>query len=129
MKELVARLYPEPGKYRYVRFRLVPTIARMRARSKEIFGTGASGVLAFCVTRDGAGPCVAEIVIPEANLCLEIVTHELLHATIAWGRTRRIKFDYLRLDLDPNAVEEPLAWAIGSMMGQVERRLKRWGVI
>lgn len=62
------------------------------------------------------------------GLSMRIVTHELFHATMAYGR--RIRFDFRRLDADDsvNDDEERLTYAHGDLCRQFMMRATDLGL-
>lgn len=139
----VFRLFPEDGSTLFVRAVVHPTKRAMcehwRAAGGPSFNGGSwDRRIAYCtewmrwvvhphgrVRRD---PCVAEAHFYRARLGTEIVTHELFHATMAWGR--RIGFDWLRLGADDavNDDEERLSYVHGALCRQFVDRAYAAGV-
>lgn len=119
---VVFRLYPERGTSLYVRVLVWPTRHAMRMHHRREGRDGAIGAAATCtsgrVQRFRRGRWRTLPMFAEVNLCrermgTEIVTHEFLHAAIAWGR--RVGFDFTRLDAEDsvNDDEERLCYAHG----------------
>ncbi len=73
-------------------------------------------------------PMFAEVNLYRAALTMRIVTHELFHATIQYGR--RIGFDFSRLDANDsiNAEEERLTYAHGELCRQFMVRATTLGL-
>ncbi len=82
------------------------------------FNGGAWGRrLAYC-TGLLSGPCVADVHFVRRRLGMEVTTHELFHATMAWAR--RVRFPFARLGADDavNADEERLTYVHGWLCRQ-----------
>lgn len=130
------RLYPERGA-RYVLVQVWPTRQAMRdhlagwmprpsLRYTEATCTGTT------VQRYRASARrwvtigqVAEVNFYRELLGMEVVTHELFHATLAYGR--RIGFDWTRLGADDSvtAEEERLTYVHGRLCADFVRRAER----
>jgi len=140
----VLRLYPEPDRTLYVRVRVHPTLKAMHERSRELTAAGTHEhrapmrhVRGFCTEwnvvkctkkRARRHPCIAEVNFAGRYCTMEIVTHELLHATMAWAR--RVGFEFSRLGDDDhvNAEEERIAYVHGEMCRQFMVRANTAGV-
>lgn len=73
-------------------------------------------------------PCFAEVHLYASRCGTEVVTHEMFHATAAWGR--RVRFDFKRLgDADSvNDDEERMAYVHGWLCRQFVDRAWAAGV-
>ena len=73
-------------------------------------------------------PIFAELNFVRGHLTMEIVTHELFHATMAWGR--RIGFDWARLGADDcvNQDEERITYVHGWLCRQFVARATTLGL-
>lgn len=144
MKDRVTfRLYPVKDSVLYVRVNVHRTVKAMRERSAALHARGISGDKVgrgcggFCANwqlwheyggRWQRDPCVAEV-----NMCLRykgtaVSTHELFHATAAWGR--RTGFNWSRLgDADAvNQDEESLAYIHGALCREYVDRAYKAGI-
>lgn len=118
---LTFRLYPEPRRTLFVRVRIHPTLKAMRERSMELTGSGIHEhggplrrVRGFCTEwrrwwvepggRSRKDPCIAEVNLARRYCTMEIVTHELFHATMAWGR--RVAFPFTRFGAEDSVTDE-----------------------
>jgi hypothetical protein len=128
------RLYPEPGS-RFVVVRVWPTKRAMAAhrkrRNHRPLGGEASCTQVTATRYGGTRPrrlgIVAEVNFHRRALGMEIVTHEMFHATIAWGR--RAGFDFSRLAVDyVNADEERLTYVHGRLCRDFVRRAEAAGL-
>jgi hypothetical protein len=133
------RLYPESGT-RYVLVQVWPTRAAMRAHLagwmsraslRYTEGTCTDTTVKRLRERDGRWITlgqVAEVNLYRERLGMEVVTHELFHATIAWGR--RVGFAWRRLGDDDavNADEERLTYVHGRLCAEFVRRAERAGL-
>lgn len=128
MKPVVRfRLYPEASNGLYVLVNVWPTAAAMRryaktSGSQESAGRGVHGYCAgYRVVRVRPGrphrtePVVGEVNLHARRLGMEVVTHELFHATMQWAR--RIRFDFTQLGAEDavNEDEERLTYAHGRL--------------
>lgn len=66
-------------------------------------------------------PCVAEVRFARPYLSLEIVVHELFHATVTWGHRWGLDFTSLRADTTTRT-EEMLAYTHGCLVSEFARR-------
>lgn len=124
------RIYPERGKSLYLVVRVWPCLATMMKWAKWEGHNAAYGrttkayVASYLIQRKIRGrwrntPEFAQINLIKRALGTETLTHEALHATLAWAR--RIRFPMTQLDA-PNSVngfEERLCYA----HGRIARRL------
>ena len=135
---IIFRLYPEEDSRLFVRALVHPTRAAMRDHWRRRVRCGFNGGswgrrLAYCteirrwtVARRGAPAvrdrCVAEVHMFRSRIGMEIVAHEFLHATEAWGR--RVQFVWSRLGDDDavNQDEERLAYVHGRIVRQFVAR-------
>jgi hypothetical protein len=131
----VFRLYPESTSRLYCRVVVWPTLEAMKAASTwERQPRHTKGFCAgFKKQRYVAGrwrtdPVFAEIHLARNWLQTRIITHEILHATYAWGR--RIRFPWTRLgNADAvNQDEERTCYAHGEMVRQFVDRAYRAGL-
>ena len=135
------RLYPESPRGLYVLVTVHPTKQAMRAharRNREDKETQSGRTAAYIacwktiVFRPGkptrTKPIFAEVNFHRGRLGMEVVTHELFHATIQWGR--RIGFHFGRLDADDsiNDDEERLTYAHGSLCRAFMHRATAFGL-
>lgn len=124
------RVYPEEGSTLYVRVLLHKTRRGMRSFVKQGHGDDL-GPLAegCCFQLTGHAPrLVAEVHLNEEHLDGDTIAHELMHATLAWGR--HVNLPWLDLGAPTEwvaAAEERMAWVNGNMTGQVYNRLLEWG--
>jgi hypothetical protein len=137
------RLYPERRGGLFVRVNVWRTRAELLERERWIDGKpltrlrrrhGRSEAHGLCSsltvqkytgTRWRTLPIFAEVNLYRERLGMEVVTHELFHATAAWGR--RVRFDFARLDADDsvNAAEERMAYVHGALCRQFVCRAER----
>jgi hypothetical protein len=121
------RLYPESRRGLYLAVFVWPTRASMQRR----WGPHPPRTDGFChpfIVQQFVGgrwrtrPVVAEVHFHRARLSMEVVTHELFHATIAWAR--RIRFDFARLNAEDsiNEDEERLTYAHGRLCREFMNR-------
>lgn len=135
------RIYPEPGRTLYVRVNVHPTKKAMREywRASNVrFNGGTWGRrLAYCTPwhvlmvkhgRCQRNACIAEVNLYRARLTMEIVTHELFHATMEWGRRVRFPFSRLGDDDQVNQQEERAAYAHGELCRQFMVRANAAGL-
>lgn len=121
------RLYPEARRGLYVAVNVWETAAAMRryARRTGDQKSARRNCHGYCacyrIVRFRARgpqrtlPVCAEVNLYAGRLTMEVVTHELFHATVQWGR--RIGFDFSRLDSHDsiNEDEERLTYAHSTM--------------
>jgi hypothetical protein len=117
VKPVVFRLYPERATL-YARVQIWPTKAAMLAHlnsnrhpykgnrfSRHVLGACSRNMI-WHVSEKGVArrqPCFAVVNMFRARLTMQIVTHELFHATLAWGY--RIGFPFFALDDDYGVTE------------------------
>lgn len=122
------RLWPERGSALFVRVFVWPTkkafLAHMNAHH---FGRNGGGFYRRCQGacsrhesyrfRKGharrRNACVAEVNLWRGKLTMEVVTHELFHATIAWGHRVRFPFAGLAAADGVTADEERITYVHG----------------
>lgn len=129
------RLYPAAPRGLYVAVNVWHTATAMRtyaARTGDASEARARGLGGYCacyrITSYRPGrPARTRMLVAEVNLYLarittEVITHELLHATMQWGR--RIGFDFSRLDAEDsvNDDEERLTYAHSTLCRDFVRR-------
>lgn len=133
------RLLPENGSL-FVRAIVHPSRQAMRedfsasvVSKTERFGARLAycrevHVLVFTGNRWRRDPCIADVHFSRRNIGTEIVTHELFHASIAWGR--RIDFPWMRLGTDDsvNDDEERITYVHGRLCRQFVDRAYRAGL-
>lgn len=141
-KPIRFRLYPEPTRSRlYVRVNVWPTLASMRAfrraqgipTSRHTLGS-CTQYDCYSVSRRGPArkkPIFAEINLARGYMGMEVVTHEITHATIAWAR--RVGLPIAQLLSGDNTgrvsdVEERFAYVHGRMCGQLVLRAEARGI-
>lgn len=117
------RLYPESRRGLYVAVHVWPTAKAMRRKYGGRREVRVDGYCSPYVRQrvDASGrwrtmPVVADVHFHRKRLSMEVVTHELFHATLAWAR--RVRFDFSRLSdgANPiNADEERLTYAHGRL--------------
>jgi len=126
------RLYPEPGRTLYVRVNVHRTKKAMREywRTTDArFGGGTwdkrqgycqerSSWKVNCDRRMRRDPCIAEVNMYRAALVMGIVTHEMLHAAVAWGRRTHFNWQRLEDDDSVNQDEERFAYAHSELCRQ-----------
>lgn len=126
----VARLYPERSRALYVRVQVWPTQAAMLAYVNEhhvtihgnAFGRRTHGTCSrHEVYRIRKGHprrkarCCAEVNLHKGWLGMGTVSHELLHATVAWAYRVRFPFENLRSERGVGMDEERLCYAHGNI--------------
>lgn len=133
------RLYPERRRGLYVLVFVWPSAKAMRAHAKRT-GDPASGkrtVHGYCshyiirsykTGRCRTHPLFSEVHLYRQALTMRIVTHELFHATVGWGR--RVGFDFSRLDAEDsvNAPEERIAHVHDTLCSDFMRRATALGL-
>lgn len=135
-RPLVFRLYPERGKRGlYIRVRVHETKRAMKAAAERVGTRFAGGPwgrrLAYCneiqahnlrAGRWRRDPCVAEVNFTKRRLGTEITTHELFHATMAWGRRVGFQFGRLGDEDSVNDDEERITYVHGWLCRQFAGR-------
>jgi hypothetical protein len=142
-KPWVVRLYPERHSALYCRVTVWPTKKAMREYLNERyrsasrsghFGRRTEGACSITETRtyQKGRPTILDREFAEVNLWrgklgIEIVTHELFHATMAWGK--RVKFPFARLGTTELGQKdhERITYAHGEMCRQFTARGLRPG--
>jgi hypothetical protein len=129
------RLYPEAPRGLYVAVNVWPTAATMRkyaAKTGDASAARARRLGGYCacyriVSYKAGRPQRTKMLVAEVNLYVarigtEVITHEMFHATMQWGR--RIGFDFPRLDADDsvNDDEERLTYAHSTLCRDFVRR-------
>lgn len=131
---IVFRLWPERGSL-FVRVVVHPTKKALHARYRTDCPDGrplGRDCIGRCTevhlasTRPSGGwrrdPCIAEVHLIRSQLGMEVITHELFHATCAWAR--RVGFPVARLVAEDsvNEDEERIAYVHGRLCRQFVAR-------
>lgn len=127
------RLYAESKSRLYVRVNVWPTLRAMRAYGRESYFSfgrdchGAATQLHLYRNRR-CQPLFCEVNLVRRHLGTELITHELFHAAIAWGR--RVGFDFSRLNAPDsvNADEERITYVHGRLCRQFVDRAWKAGL-
>lgn len=125
------RLYPEHGRSLFctvnvwaTRADYVAHMLAVGARAPHRDGASVSSFTRqrFNGTRWRTLPEFAEMNLMRARLGTEVITHEMLHVAIAYGR--RVRFDFRRLDASDsvNADEERLCYVHGRLCREFVNR-------
>ncbi len=128
-KPWVCRLYPEQGSTLYARVQVWPTkkafLAHVNAMHVFKGGKGASPrcdgtcsrhqVTSYRSGRARKDSCFAVVNLWRGRLTMRVVTHELFHATMAWGY--RVKFPFAVLSTDDGVSdrEERITYVHGEL--------------
>lgn len=140
----VFRLYPERGSSLFVRVYVWPTKKAFLAHINEHhvsrhrgggFSRRCEGTCSRHESRRYAkgkptrrSPCAAEVNLWRRKLTMEVVTHELFHATMAWGYRVRFPFASLNSPDGVTAEEERITYAHGALCSQFVDRAYATGL-
>lgn len=121
------RLYAEPKSSLYALVNVWPSRAAMYAYGKRAHITMSPDCLGTCSRRhivsyrDGGSrrlPIFAEVNLFRPRLGMEVVTHELFHATIAWGDRVAFRWPVLSETGGVTPEEERLTYVHGRLCRQ-----------
>ena len=139
VKPWVCRLRARGDSRIYVRVQVWPTKRDFLAHINEApYTTGPFGrrVQGTCTRyqvvscRNGRArrsPCCAVVNLWRGQCTIEVVTHELLHATFAWGYRTGFDFSALSTDLGVMPPEERLTYAHSTLVRDFWRAAQRRG--
>lgn len=128
----ICRLYPERGSSLYARVQVWPTKRAFLAHVNEIhrsingrgFGRHCDGtcsrheVWSFKTGKARRHRCFAVVNMWRGRLTMRVVTHELFHATMAWGYRVKFPFAGLATDVGVTADEERITYVHGELCRQ-----------
>lgn len=139
------RLYPESSRGLYVRVIVFHDRAALKRCFREIGFRGWRTTAGYCLSYDrfrvyGRGdsrrdrrlPDFASVYVSADAMTMRIVTHELTHAAVAWGR--RVGFDFASLVDDPERQgsvsngEERFVTVVGTLCSQFMTRANALGL-
>lgn len=144
MKPWTVRLKPEPRSSLYVLVRVWPTKKAMLAHLNQTHHRGnkrgkasrrtegtCSTVYRIKVSKSGRSrrsPCVAEVNLHRGRLGIEVITHELFHATMGWAKRVKLALEQVDELSRGTELEERIAYVHGTMNRQfVDRGLRPGG--
>lgn len=136
----IARLYPERDSALFVRVQVWPTkktfLKHLNEEHYSIdgrgFGARTEGVCSrhesYRIQRgrpQRRSPCVAEVNLWRRKITMRVVTHEMFHATIAWGHRVGFPFAALTEADGVTRTEERITYVHGNLCSDfVDRALK-----
>jgi hypothetical protein len=132
------RLYPERRRGLYVLIQVWPTKRDLVRYSRESNHRIGRDGIALCnqltiinygrARRPRMLPIFAEVNFWRKRIGMEVITHELFHATLAWARRIKFPWDRLHAEDSVNAEEERLTHVHGRLCSQLVSRFIAVGV-
>lgn len=129
------RIYPF-GKYLYFKVKVFRTLRDLREYATELLGGSKkenAGTLAMCigeiVTDDNGAilPVIGELLFCQKHMDPDTVSHELFHAALRLAERKGWSGDLFKENLDDqnSDAEEYVAYAVGRMTSQMNRKIKK----
>ena len=114
------RVYPERRSRLYFGVVVWPTLKSMRVATATSRSRGATmrwETLSFRKGTQRKDPIMGEIHLSKRHLTMEVLTHELMHATLTWARRKGLQEGLLNNDCEQRtrSLEERVCYAHGRM--------------